>query len=106
MIQIRNHPEGIVFDVLVQPRSSKNAIVGEHAGALKIKLTTAPVDNAANRMCVKFLAKCLGVSKARLEIITGHTGRRKQVLLRAGKQRASPNESDHLKQQLENLIGP
>ncbi len=105
MIQMRNHPEGIVFNVLVQPRSSKNAIVGAHGGALKIKLTAPPVDNAANRMCIKFLAKCLGVSKARLEIIAGHTGRHKQMLLLAETQKASPKQHERLKQQLEDLTG-
>ena len=104
MIQIRNHPEGVVFDVRVQPRSSKNSIAGDYAGALKIRLTAPPVDNAANRMCITFLAKCLGVSKSSLEIITGHTGRHKQVLLRAGIQKISKNQYHLLKQRIEKLI--
>ena len=103
MIQMRNHPEGIVFNVLVQPRSSKNAIVGAHGGALKIKLTAPPVDNAANRMCNKFLAKCLGVSKSSLKIISGHTSRNKQVLLRGGGENLSENQYARLKQRIENL---
>jgi len=103
MIRIRHHPEGIVFDVLVQPRASRNSIAGAHDGALKIRLTAPPVDNAANRMCIKFLAKCLGISKSRLEIIAGHAGRRKQVLFRGAIQNVkAPNR--HLQQQLEALI--
>ena len=106
MIQIRNHPEGIVFDVLVQPRSSKNTITCHHSGALKIKLTAPPVDNAANRMCIKFLAKCLGVSKSSLEILSGHTSRSKHVLLRGGGQKLSENQYSLLKQQIKSLIAP
>ena len=80
MIHIRQTPEGVIFKVLVQPRSSKNMISGLHDEALKTKLTAPPVDNAANRMCLKFLAKGLGVSKSNLEISTGHNSRHKQIL--------------------------
>ena len=83
MLDIRKIPEGMVFKVLIQPRSSKNMIAGLHGDALKIKLTAPPVDNAANQMCIKFLAKSLEVSKSSLEIVAGHTSRNKQVLLRS-----------------------
>jgi len=83
MLSLNEHPEGIVFKIFVQPRSSKNTITGIHGDALKIKLTAPPVDNAANKMCVQFLAKCLGVSKSSLEIMSGHAGRNKQILLRS-----------------------
>ncbi len=98
------HPQGVVFKVLVQPRSSKNMISGLHDDALKIKLTAPPVDNAANRMCIKFLAKCLKVSKSSIEIINGHTIRRKQVLLRSDQTNISENEYNHLRQLIENLV--
>lgn len=67
----------------VQPKSARNMVVGLHGDAVKIKLTAPPVDNAANTLCVKFLAKVLGVSRSSLDIIAGHTSRSKQVLLRA-----------------------
>jgi uncharacterized protein (TIGR00251 family) len=97
-LNIRNKPEGIVFNVLVQPRSSKNMIVGLHDGALKIKLTAPPVDNAANRMCLKFIAKCLGVSRSSLEIVTGHNSRHKQILLRSDQTKTTAGEHKHLRQ--------
>jgi uncharacterized protein (TIGR00251 family) len=79
MLPIREDKDGIQFKVYVQPRSSRTEIVGRHDDALKIKLTAPPVDNAANQMCVRFLADCLKLPKASLEIISGHTGRTKQV---------------------------
>jgi uncharacterized protein (TIGR00251 family) len=97
MLPIRNHREGIIFKIFVQPRSSKNMIVGLHGDALKLKLTAAPVDNAANKMCIKFLAKHLGVSNAQIEIISGHTSRTKQLLLRSNKPKISENEYKLLK---------
>jgi len=104
MLSMYEHPQGVVFKVLVQPRSSKNMISGLHDDALKIKLTAPPVDNAANRMCIKFLAKCLRVSKSSIEIINGHTIRSKQVLLRSDQTNISENEYNHLRQLIENLV--
>ena len=102
-LNIRKNPEGLVFKVLVQPKSSKNMIAGLHNEALKIKLTAPPVNNAANQMCLKFLAKCLGVSKSSLEIIAGHTSRHKQILLRSDQIKLTQSEYKHLKHLIENL---
>jgi uncharacterized protein (TIGR00251 family) len=82
MLEIRDSSEGWVVKIMVQPRSSHNRIMGLHGDALKIKLTAPPVDNAANRMCLEFLAKCLGMAKSRLKIVAGETGRAKQILIK------------------------
>ena len=105
-LSVRRNPEGIVFKVFVQPKASKNMIVGLHGDALKIKLTAPPVDNAANLMCVKFLAKALNVTKSSLDIIAGHTSRNKQVLLKAGQARMTANEYNRLEQLVEKLVIP
>ena len=83
MTRVLEHTdEGIVFTVTVQPRASKNAVMGRHADTLKIKLTAPPVDGAANKACLAFLAKQLGVAKSRLEIVSGHTSRVKRIRCR------------------------
>jgi uncharacterized protein len=105
VIGIRQTPQGAVFEVLVQPRSSKNMLAGIHAAALKIKLTAPPVDDAANRMCLKFLAKSLRVSNSALEIIAGHHSRHKQVLLRFDHIDPPAAEYQHLKHLIEKLAG-
>ena len=103
---MRRNPEGIIFKVFVQPKSSKNIIVGLHGDALKIKLTAPPVENAANAMCVKFLAKALSVSKSSIEIIAGHTSRNKQVLLKTGQASITAEAYKRLEQLVEKLAGP
>jgi hypothetical protein len=103
---MRRIPEGIIFKVFVQPKSSKNIIVGLHGDALKIKLTAPPIENAANAMCVKFLAKALSVSKSSIDIIAGHTSRNKQVLLKAGTGGITAKEYHRLEQLIENLACP
>jgi len=104
MLFIREHPEGIVFKVFVQPRSSKTKIIGAHGDALKVKVTAPPVAGAANKMCLKFLAKSLEVPHKLLEIITGQNSRTKQVLLRSEHAPLSDRENQRLKQRIEKLI--
>ena len=73
--------ETITITVRVVPRSSKTEIVGDHDGALKIKLKAPPVDGAANEELIRFLSKHFGVPKANVQIISGLTGRNKRIRL-------------------------
>jgi len=79
---IRETPEGVVFKAAIQPKGAKNEIIGVKGDALKIKLTAPPVEGAANRMLVEFLARSLKVRKSDLEIVRGKRSRTKQVLVR------------------------
>jgi uncharacterized protein (TIGR00251 family) len=104
MISIRKNSRGVVFKVLVQPRSSQNMLVGLHNDALKVKLTAPPVNNAANRMMIQFLAKALSVPKSSLEIVSGHNSRKKQVLLHSSRAKISEEEYSRLKQLILNRV--
>lgn len=103
MLYFKESPEGIIFKVRVQPRSSKNMVTGLFGDALKIKLTAPPVEGAANSMCIKYLSKCLSVSSHLLEIVSGQTGRTKYVLLRFEDKR-SGNETEILKSKVRSLL--
>jgi uncharacterized protein (TIGR00251 family) len=83
MTWIDETPEGVILNIMVQPRGSRNEIVGIQGDALKVKLTAPPVEGAANKMCVEFLAKKLGVRKSDVEILTGKSSRKKRVLVRS-----------------------
>ncbi|MBU0987000.1 MAG: YggU family protein [Proteobacteria bacterium] len=105
MLAIQENTRGITFKVFVQPRSSKNSIAGVHGDALKIKLKAPPVDDAANKMCIQFLAKCLNVPKSSLEIISGHHSRTKRLLLRfSDPKNASQTALEQLKRLIPALI--
>ena len=69
----------IIFTVKVVPRASKSEIVGEAEGAIKIRIAAPPVDNAANIELIKLLSKFFEVSKSRIEIIGGETGKTKRL---------------------------
>ncbi|HRT27166.1 MAG TPA: DUF167 domain-containing protein [Syntrophales bacterium] len=70
---------GLIFYVRVVPRSSRCEAAGIQDDALRIKITSPPVEGKANDECVRFLADLLGVKKSQVEIISGHKGRKKTV---------------------------
>jgi hypothetical protein len=79
---LMDHPEGLVLSVRVQPKASKNSIAGVYGETLKITLTAPPVDGAANKACIAFLAKKLGLAKSAIEILSGQASRNKRLLIR------------------------
>ena len=70
---------GVRIRVFVQPKSSKNEIVGIHNEALKIKLTSPPVDGKANAALIEFLAEVFHTAKRNVVLIKGDTSRQKTV---------------------------
>lgn len=51
---------------------------------LKIRLTSPPVDNAANAACIEFLANILKIRKNQITIVSGQKSRIKQIRVRGG----------------------
>jgi len=76
-----DHPEGLLIDVRVQPKSSQNAVVGIHGEALKVKLNAPPVEGKANKALIQLMAKLLGCPKSAVEIISGQASRSKRLLI-------------------------
>jgi uncharacterized protein (TIGR00251 family) len=79
LLKITKSGDVITFNIRVIPRSSKTEIVGEHDGALKIKLKAPPVDGAANEELVRFLSKTLDIPRSNIGIIAGATSRTKKI---------------------------
>ena len=78
---LRLHPDGLLLSVKLQPRASVNEI-GEALGSeLKIRVTAPPVDSAANEALVRFLADQLGCARNQVELMRGHTSRKKLIKL-------------------------
>lgn len=63
----------------VQPRSRRNEIAGERAGALVVRVTSPPVDGRANEAVRRLIAKRLGVPAGRVSIVRGESSRDKLV---------------------------
>jgi uncharacterized protein (TIGR00251 family) len=79
VIRYAEKDDCLTLAVRVIPKSSKSEIVGEHEGALKIKINAPPVACAANAELIKILAKHFGVAKSAIEILKGQTSKTKQI---------------------------
>jgi uncharacterized protein (TIGR00251 family) len=79
VIPIRESGDGVTFAVKVHPRAKKNAITGELADALKLSITSPPIDGRANQACIEFFAKLLKVSQSSVTIASGQSSRNKVV---------------------------
>ncbi|RSL17619.1 hypothetical protein EDE15_3154 [Edaphobacter aggregans] len=55
--------DGCTVSVRVHPGARKNGVSGVHAGAVKISLTTPPVDGRANDALIAFVAELLRVPR-------------------------------------------
>ena len=69
------------LSILVAPRASSNRVIGEHNGALKIALTSPPVDGQANEALIAFLSKTFKIPKSCIEISKGLSSKRKTVTI-------------------------
>lgn len=73
----------LTIKIKVEPRSSKSGIVGPYGDALKVKLTSPPVEGKANKELIEVLAKAFGVAKKDIEIISGESSKNKIIKLRS-----------------------
>ncbi len=71
----------LIIKVKVEPRSSRPGIAGPYGDALKVRLSSPPVDGRANRELIEILSAEFGVHKKDVEIIAGHSARNKVVRL-------------------------
>ncbi len=71
--------EGCTLKLRVQPKASRNQVDGFEDGTLRLRVTAPPTEGKANAGVIALLAKTLGVSKSRLEIVRGHSSRDKVV---------------------------
>nr|WP_086940316.1 DUF167 family protein YggU [Thaumasiovibrio occultus] len=69
----------VILRLYIQPKASRDAIVGLHGDELKIAITAPPVDGKANAHLTKYLAKQFRVAKGAVQIEKGELGRHKQV---------------------------
>ncbi|WP_434144968.1 DUF167 family protein YggU [Photobacterium leiognathi] len=90
------HQDGddLIVRLYIQPKASRDQIVGLHGDEIKIAITAPPVDGKANAHLVKYLSKQFKVAKGLIHVEKGLQGRHKQVRIEAPK--AIPNEIEPL----------
>jgi len=75
--------DAILLKVYLQPKASKNEIVGPYRDGIKVRVTAAPVEGMANEVLLKFLAKEFGVTPSSVEIVKGVRSREKLIRIAA-----------------------
>lgn len=79
MLQVTQTAGGIRLTIHVQPRAKSPGVGGLHGDALKLRVSAAPVDGAANEAVVKAIATAFGVAPRDVRVVAGASSRRKIV---------------------------
>jgi uncharacterized protein (TIGR00251 family) len=76
--------ENLILHLRVQPRASRDEIIGPHGSdALKVRITAPPVEGQANDHLIRFLAKAFGVSRSQVRLLAGDSSRSKHLSIDA-----------------------
>ena len=67
------------INLRVIPRAKQNKITVDADGTLRVHITAAPVDGAANDAVIKMLAKYFAVAKSQIKIVRGVAARDKVI---------------------------
>ncbi|HKV04769.1 MAG TPA: DUF167 domain-containing protein [Candidatus Acidoferrales bacterium] len=78
-MEIQERRGAVVFAVRLTPRASRDAIEGEHQGALRVRVTAPPVEGRANDALRRLLAGCLKVPVSAVRIVAGEKSHLKRV---------------------------
>ncbi len=71
----------VSLSIHVQPKASRTRVAGLHGDALKLCITSPPVDGKANAAVIEFFAKLFKIPKAAVTIASGETSRDKRIIL-------------------------
>ena len=69
----------ILLKVYLQPKASRNEIVGPYRDGIKVRVTAPPVEGKANKALIRFFARELGISPSSIEILKGDQSRAKTL---------------------------
>jgi len=67
----------ITIEVQVQPKSSRDEVIGSMNGRLKVKVSAPPVRGKANRRLRELISRLFDVRKSNVKIIRGETSKLK-----------------------------
>jgi uncharacterized protein (TIGR00251 family) len=76
---VRETSDGTLLTIRVLPRAKRSEIAGLRGEAVLVRLAAPPVDGAANRALVAFLAESLNVPQKQVTLVAGGRGRLKMV---------------------------
>lgn len=81
MFAVEKIGDDLRLRIFLQPKASKDQIIGLHDNELKISITAPPIDGQANAHLLKFLSKAFKVAKSEIVLEKGELNRHKQILI-------------------------
>jgi uncharacterized protein (TIGR00251 family) len=78
---IKNHPNGSVLLLHIQPGASRTELSGLHGDRIKVKIKAPPRDGEANSSLIEFFSELLKISKSKIFLIRGESSRQKDLLV-------------------------
>lgn len=85
-VEMCENPQGLRLRIFLQPKASRDQIVGLHDNELKIAITAPPIDGQANAHLLKYLSKLFKVPKSSIVLEKGELQRHKQIFVPQPKQ--------------------
>lgn len=81
VIQLLSDTTGVRLPIKVVPGASRDRLMGELDGALKIAVAAPPERGAANQAVCRLIAHALGLRAAQVQVVAGPASPRKTVLV-------------------------
>jgi hypothetical protein len=78
---IRPTATGVELDVRVIPRARETRLAGERNGALLVRVSAPPVDDAANERLVEYFARLTQRPRSAIRLVSGARGRAKRLAI-------------------------
>ena len=73
--------EGVFINIKLVPNSSFNKIVDFNDDYLRIKISSPPIENRANKELISFCSDIFSVNKSRVKLVSGEKSKTKRILL-------------------------
>ncbi len=74
--------DGIILKVKLVPNSSVSKIVDYTDDYIRIKISSPPLENRANKELIAFLSKVFDINKSKISIISGEKSKLKKVIFK------------------------
>ena len=81
----RHQQDTVIINVYLQPSAKYTEMVGFYGDALKIRLSSPPIDGRANDALLNFVAKLFDVPRRQVALIRGGKSRHKKIAITGSK---------------------
>ena len=94
---LKNHGEGTLLLLYIQPGASRTMVSGVHGERLKVKIKAPPRDGEANQALEEYFSEVLGIPKSKVFLIRGESSRQKDLLVELSSEKVLTSLKEILK---------